>query len=100
MLQGNQLGVRKVIEAVRSVRKQETQVVLWGFSAARLQPVESLILPSFTQVTNPSSCAQALGSHQKLSVFVTIAGSSPYFERKINCFLPLKLLPAEADCTH
>lgn len=54
MLQGSQLGVRKVIEAVRSVRKQEIQVVLWGFSTARLLPVGSLILPSFTQVTNCS----------------------------------------------
>lgn len=32
MLQGNQLGVREVIEAVRSVRKQETQVVYCGGS--------------------------------------------------------------------
>lgn len=100
MLQGNQLGVRKAIEAVRSVRKQETQVVLWGFSAARLLLVESLILPSFIQVTNPSLYTQALRSQQKLPVFVKISEPSPCFEKKINCFLPSKLLPAEADCTH
>lgn len=62
--------------------------------------MENLVLPSFTQVTNPSLYAQALGGQQKLSVFVEIAGLRPYFERKINCFLPLKLLSAEADCTH
>lgn len=70
MLQGGQLGVRKAIRAVRSVRKQETQIV-WGRGVLYCKPTaESLILPSLTRVTNPSLCAQALGSQQRLSVCV------------------------------
>lgn len=70
MLQGGQLGVRKAIGAARSVRKQETQVVRGGGSTVRLWPADSLILPSFAEVTDPSLCAQALGSQQRLSVCV------------------------------